>query len=178
MELKHLSEEEIQDYLDSSPSSVDQTAEEHLKTCELCKGVVEEYRRVYAELKADKGFELSPDFSASVISRLPKEEVSRSGISYAMILMAGISVLVLFSTAIYLLNWKGLTQVISGIFSPYSGTISVYGELIGRFFANLNINVGLLALSALVLLVISLLDYILFSGRDKLISFFQVMRTS
>lgn len=178
MNSRHLTEEELQDYLDESPTAERRYIEEHLKSCQLCTKTLKEYKKLYAELKADKGFELSPDFSSSVISRLPKEEVSRSGIRYKTILMAGISLLVMFCTAIYLLNWKGIARFISDIISPYFGTISAYGELFGRFFANLNINLGLLALSVLVLLVISLLDYILLSRRDKLISFFQVMKTS
>ena len=143
-----------------------------------CKDILKGYKMLYAELNVDKGFELSPGFAESVMSRLPQEKASKSLFNYKVILMAGISFLVIFTTAIYLFNWKWFIQTVSGISSPFFKTTLTSARLIEGFFANLNIDVSLLLIAALVLIIFGLLDQLFFSKKHKLISFFQVTGTT
>jgi hypothetical protein len=172
MELKHLTDEEIQDYLDSSPSSVDRTIEEHLKTCQLCKGALEEYKRVYAELKVDKGFELPPNFANLVLSRLPQKAPSRPHTNYAGIILVILGLISGISLMFYFVGWKYISQGITDILQPQLDFVSNYWGTMGRLLADLNIDFGLLFLSGLILFIISLLDHIIFHKKHKPVSFF------
>ncbi|MDH4223043.1 MAG: hypothetical protein OEV55_05820 [candidate division Zixibacteria bacterium] len=174
MNSKHLTDEEFQDYLDERHPAESGYMEEHLRTCQLCRNNLREYKSLYAELKAERGFELSPNFAESVMSRLPDVEIPVSQTRYATIIMSAFSILVVISIAIYLLNWKWFIQTISVIPSPFFKAILVFGNSIAGFFAHLNVGINLLLMSFVILLVISLLDYLLFSKKRKLISFFQV----
>jgi hypothetical protein len=172
MELKHLSDEEIQDYLDSSPSSVTKTIEEHLETCQHCKGVLEEYKRVYAELKKDIGFELSPDFSSLVISKLSTKASPKPLTSYAGMFWVILGLIFGVGSMLYLLGWKYISQGITNIVQPQLNFVSTLWGTMGRLLTNLNIDFGLLFISGLILLIISMLDYILVHKKHKPISFY------
>lgn len=68
MESKHLTDAEIQDYLDGNTGREDSTAAEHLDSCSLCKKNLELYRCLYSGLSDDAGYELSVDFADKVVS--------------------------------------------------------------------------------------------------------------
>jgi hypothetical protein len=172
MELKHLSYEEIQDYLDSSPSSVNKTIEEHLETCQLCKGVLEKYKKLYTELKKDTGFELSPDFANSVISKLPQKVKSRPLASYAGIFLAVLGLSLGIGSLLYLAGWKYINQVLANIVQPQLNYISTLWGIMGRLLTGLNLDFGLLLISGLILLIISMLDRMLTHKKHKPISFY------
>ena len=68
MESKHLTDAEIQDYLDGNAVREDSTAAEHLDSCGLCKKNLELYKCLYSGLSDDAGYELSVDFADKVVS--------------------------------------------------------------------------------------------------------------
>ncbi len=172
MELKHLSDEEIQDYLDGSLSSANREIKEHLETCQLCKAVLEEYRKVYAELRVDKGFELSQGFANSVISKLPQKARSRSFANHAAIFFIILGLIFGGCSMFYLAGWKYISQGITNIFQPQLDFISTLWGTMGRLLTNLNIDFGLLLISGLILFIISMLDQMLFHKKHKPISFY------
>ena len=68
MESKHLTDAEIQDYLDGDADREDSTTAKHLDSCSLCKKNLELYRCLYSGLCDDVGYELSVDFADKVVS--------------------------------------------------------------------------------------------------------------
>jgi hypothetical protein len=172
MELRHLSDEEIQDYLDGSPSSVNKTIEEHLETCQLCKGILEEYKKVYAELKKDIGFELSPDFSSLIISKLSLKASPKPLTSYAGIFLAILGLVLGVGSMFYLVGWKYINQGLANIIQPQLNFIPGLWVTVSRLSASLHIDFRLLLISGLILFIISKLDYILFHKKQKPISFY------
>ena len=70
MAIKHLSEEQIQDYVDRITISNREEIEDHLNSCSICQTNLEAYYQVFSSLKSEKPVELSPDFANKVISSL------------------------------------------------------------------------------------------------------------
>ncbi|MGB2982199.1 MAG: zf-HC2 domain-containing protein, partial [Candidatus Zixiibacteriota bacterium] len=79
MSLKHLTDEEIQNYLDGNLSrDIALLTERHLETCPLCREAVKQYQGVYAGLDKEEGFELSKGFAKSVVKMLPPQGETKS----------------------------------------------------------------------------------------------------
>jgi len=59
----HLTEDQIQTYLDNKDRSDRSSIEEHLAICPSCMGVLNEYKQLYGLLETDPFPELSKDFN-------------------------------------------------------------------------------------------------------------------
>jgi len=71
--MNHLSDENLQKYLDKDPKVSKAEVERHLKTCDHCRQNYLVYKQLYAGLANETGFMLSANFSESVISRIKKK---------------------------------------------------------------------------------------------------------
>lgn len=67
--MKHLTDADIQTYLDGNLGDGVRTVEDHLHTCEMCRGHVEEYRALYAQLADDSALPVYRGLSDAVIVR-------------------------------------------------------------------------------------------------------------
>jgi anti-sigma factor RsiW len=74
MESKHLTDSEIQDYLDGNSGTEWTSISQHLPSCKLCKRKLEQYRSLYAGLEDQTGFELPDGFADRVASAVGLEE--------------------------------------------------------------------------------------------------------
>jgi len=75
--MKHLSDEEIQIYLDKSDSSKRTEIHEHLTACRTCRGRVKQYERLYSRLSTlDIAHTLPPDFAPSVMEKVKVSSTS------------------------------------------------------------------------------------------------------
>jgi hypothetical protein len=73
MDLNHLSEEQIQEYLDRREPEGLKEMDAHLQICPLCHRIVQQYRKVYSQISQEAFPGLSKDFSAKVITRIKTE---------------------------------------------------------------------------------------------------------
>jgi hypothetical protein len=64
----HITEEDIQNYLDHNPLSNETSFHFHLKRCEHCQNSMMEYRLLYGDLKREPDVRLSEHFAATVAS--------------------------------------------------------------------------------------------------------------
>jgi len=170
MELRHLTDEEIQNYLDGNLSPENKFAQRHLKRCKLCQKTLKEYKSLYLELKDEKGFRLSRGFASSVISKLPKEPVARSQSKYAEILLVIVGIVAAGFTTLHFVDVKPLVRMITQILLPQFEFISASFGSIANLLEGLNINSSLLVFSGLTLLIIRVLDYIILHLRRTPIS--------
>ncbi|MCH8127749.1 hypothetical protein IIC38_17615 [candidate division KSB1 bacterium] len=85
--MKHLNDEQIQNYLDRNFTDKTQAILEHLKICEYCRTKLEQYREIYGGLKKEINFQLSGDFSESVLAKLPFESESKTSFYWMMVLV-------------------------------------------------------------------------------------------
>lgn len=159
MSHKHLTDDEIQNFLDGNLSEAQTDVVDHLQTCEFCQKQLRHYQQVYVELAHDKGFNLSADFSATVISRL-QDEASRSlrqRLWDISIWIVGILIGVVIS--IYFIDLKSLSKDMT----QSLGALSSFGSIMLSFFKtfekSLNLNIFQLVTAGCVLLLILAIDH-------------------
>jgi len=173
MALRHLTDEEIQDYLDTDSSSQNMSVQKHLETCELCQEALEKYKKLCMELRKEPGLGLPKRFAEAVISKLPEAPRIKTHKNYSEILLLVIGILACLSTTLYFLDWKPIVKTITHIPLPQFEFLIAFVESIGSLLVNLKININLLLLSGLTLLIINILDYTVSHYRFKSISSFR-----
>ncbi len=77
MTQKHLSDEQIQQYLDDKVRNNGLAIEEHLKSCQGCQHNYHLYKTLYSSLQSDTIPELSQTFASNVISNIPESAESK-----------------------------------------------------------------------------------------------------
>jgi hypothetical protein len=93
MSQHHLSDTQIQSYLDNNTGSEISHIETHLRQCSRCRLELDLYRELYLNLEKDVLPALPADFATKVISGLPVKNQSRwekieSGFMVAIILIS------------------------------------------------------------------------------------------
>ena len=162
MSLKHLTDDEMQEYLDGNLSLENVlSVEKHLESCSFCKESLKQYKSLYVGLANDEGFDLPKSFAKSVISRLQAEPEAKSHFNYANIFLTVLGIIIAVGITFYYLDLKPLGKAISNILlSQYEFGLAV-AESLKVFLSGLNTNRGLLIFGVLALLVIITLDQFL-----------------
>jgi len=170
MELRHLTDEEIQDYLDGNIPEGDKYVQEHLRRCERCRNALQEYKSLYFGLKNDQGFDLAASFPQAVLSKLPKEQTARSRFRYFEFFLIIIGIAVAGYVSLQFINLRPLIQAIPGIQILDFRFISIFLDPFESLLKALNINSSLIIFSALTLVIIKALDYIILHPKEKPLS--------
>lgn len=146
----HLSDDQIQNYLDNPRSSEREKIDQHLSSCSICQQTVHHYRTLYADLTLDFTPAFSKNFSKNVITALSSLEESRlqryeSGFIVAFFLI-GIAV------GLYFLNpLPHLTSVGNDI------VIYIKVYLI-KYVPDINFNLPFVVVVILIFFLIQILD--------------------
>jgi hypothetical protein len=151
--MNHLSDEQIQKYLDKNNSLNRTDIEKHLKTCDSCQKNLMIYKQLYSGLTDETGFMLSANFSESVVSRIKKkEEKSKNFFEGLLLVIAG-----LFSVGL-LFYFTNLGKVLLSVFQKNSAELKPFIVGIGNIFG-----------SNLILILFAIIILLLFGLADKLI---------
>ena len=171
MQLKHLTDEEIQDFLDGNLSrEIALLTERHLETCRLCREAVKQYQSIYAGLDDDEGFDLSKGFARSVVNTLPEQREAKSPFGLLNIFLTILGVIVAAGVTIRYVDLRPLGSALSHILpGPQLGSGIV--AFVENLLIGLNGNLGLLILGVLTLVVIGGLDRFFLQPRYKRIRF-------
>jgi len=113
----HLSEKDIQEYLDREDACNFESIETHLAGCEKCRMVLAQYKALYSGLEDDNWFSLSDDFAVKMTERIKVEtlEEKRSRVVYFVIGIV-LSILSVFSIH-YFLGWEWVGNIYTKIAS-------------------------------------------------------------
>jgi hypothetical protein len=172
MSLRHLTDEEIQEYLDGNLSPREASlAEKHIESCIFCQECFKRYQSLYAELKCDEGFELSRDFTKSVVSRLPEGAKVKSHFNYANIFWTILGIIITVGIILYYVDLKPLLETISHALLLQYEFGSILVSSMKSFLVSLNGNISFWVLAGLTFLVIVALDHLLFHPKFRRISF-------
>ena len=146
----HLTEEQIQSYLDKKDSMNSIGIEKHLERCVSCQKNLEEYRNLYSALNTDLFSGLPKDFSAKVVSAVSDPQESRwqifeSGFIIAFFLFG-------IAASIYFVNpLPFLTNAASNIFNFLGGYAT-------KYLPELNGNLPIFIVAILIFLVVEVVD--------------------
>jgi hypothetical protein len=167
MQLEHLTDEEIQDYLDGNLSSeTTLQVDEHLQVCRRCRETLKHYQSLYVGLEDDTGFELSKGFAKAVIRRLPAQEEAKSHAGVFNVLLMVLGVAVSLGVTLYLIDLKPLGKALSDLLpGPELGTGLL--DLAEGLLVELNGNVEFLAIALLIFFLVAGLDRLVFQPRYR-----------
>jgi hypothetical protein len=146
----HLTEEQIQSYLDKKDSMNSIGIEKHLENCVPCQKNLEEYRNLYSALNTDLFSGLPKDFSAKVVAAVSEPQESRwqlfeSGFTIAFFLFGIAASLYFFNPLPFLGN------IASNIFNNLGGYAS-------KFLPELNGNTPIFIVAILIFLLFEIID--------------------
>jgi len=171
MSLKHLTDDEIQDYLDGNLSRQDALLiERHLEICPLCQEALTQYQGLYVGLKNDKGFDLSKNFAKSVIKRLPAEGETESHFNYLNIFLTILGIIVTLGVTLSYVDLRPLGKAFAHVLpgQEFGSSLLVFAE---SLLTNLNGNAGFLIIVLLTLLLIAALDRFIIQPKYRRITF-------
>ena len=146
----HLTEEQIQGYLDKQDSFDSKAIEEHLRVCASCRKSLEEYRKLYTALNTDLFSALANDFSEQVVSAVSGSRESRwqlfeSGFIIAFFLIG-------VAASLYFINpLPFLTNAATNIFNSLGGFAT-------KILPELNGNLPIFIVAILIFLLVELID--------------------
>lgn len=170
MALKHLTDAQIQEYLDGNVSKNSWIAD-HLKSCGDCEAQIDEYSSLYSALEVEEKVGLSANFADGVVAKLTVQASATPGFQIWQIFLAVLGFGVGLA-AVYLIgiNWVGKLFTGLGEFGKiFSGTLAI----ISNYFAGINLNFGLLGLAAFALVFMVFLDHFVFQPKQRALSFFR-----
>ncbi|NIP42954.1 MAG: hypothetical protein GWO41_17700 [candidate division Zixibacteria bacterium] len=170
MKIKHLTDEQIQDYLDGNLAENAGTIEEHIESCNNCRAELARYRSLSTALSEDVGFELSPDFASEVVASIEEKGAERFFfrlshiILWATGILAGIALLIRFTD---------IEKAFSG-FAIFGETGESFINVIVTSFRNVIESSGLdlrfVGMIIVVLLGIYLIDRLITRARRNITS--------
>jgi len=171
MPLKHLPDEEIQDYLDGNlcPENA-LLVQEHLEACSFCQEALRHYQALYSSLGDDKGFELSTGFARSVVKKLPAEGERESRFGLVSIILAVLGIIVSAGVTLCYVDFRPLGRAFSHVLPGQQFGSSLLGfakDLLTR----LSENAGFLIIVLLTLLLIVALDRFILQPKYRRITF-------
>jgi hypothetical protein len=157
MNIGHLSDDQIQSYLDDRSNSTAPDVQEHLRSCAQCQRKTDHYRMLYSSLDQDPVPPLPANFASKIISRLaarhkPQWEKYESGFIVAFFLI-GIAVSLYFINPLPLLTSTGNT-ILKGL-QEYGSNL-----LIGQHG-----NLTLIIIALMIFVLVELIDKMILKPR-------------
>ncbi len=166
MAVRHLTDEQIQRYLDGGISR-DSDASHHLQHCQACMRQLELYREVYESLQQDVGFKLTPGFAESVMTRLAATSEKSSRVSLAGLILLVFGTVVTTGLALYFLEVKALTEMLASLSTVGINFGSSFVESLRMATASLGVSTDIILSTGLILLTFAILDRLLIRLRSS-----------
>ena len=146
----HLTEEQIQGYLDDQDRFDLKAIEEHLRVCASCQKSLEEYRKLYTALNTDLFSALPNNFSEQVVSVVSGSRESRWQLFESGFIIAFF--LFVVAASIYFINPLAfLTNTATNIFISLSGFAT-------KILPELNGNLPIFIVAILIFLLVEVID--------------------
>ena len=167
MELMHLTDTEIQDVLDGNRFPNQGQVLRHLEECENCKGSLEQYQRLYAELEQPLQAALQPGFAARMADQFEAAYArSQDSSLFDRLLWSGIGIAAVIAVYFFT-DLSSVARVFEGftmwqsLFS--SEQLSTWGKMLQEY----SIDPSVVAMAALALIVFGNMDTIIKHFRNR-----------
>ena len=166
MAVRHLTDEQIQRYLDGNVRRDDDAAD-HLQQCPACQRQLELYGKVYEGLRQDVGFELSPGFAQSVVTRLATTCEKRLPDNLARLILLAFGTVAVAGLALYFLEIKAVGEKLARLSAVLTGFGASFVESLEGATASLGVSTDIVLFTSLILLTFAAVDRILFRYRGS-----------
>jgi len=167
MELKHLTDYEIQELLDGNRLRNDSQMQRHLNECDSCRGSLEQYQLLYAELKQPVQAALRPDFASRMADQFEAAYARSQESSLFERLIWSVVGLAAAFAIYFFVDLSSVTQIFEGFklwHSVFSADqLTAWANLLQEY----QIDPSVLAMAALALLLFGNMDSIIRHLRDR-----------
>ena len=167
---KHLTDKEIQTFLDSKRSDQEMERNHHLKNCEICQRNLKYYQNLYVGLEKEPGFKLPGNFAKIVVSKLPNKQAVpflSPSVEIALIITG---IILALGTTFYFIDLKPLSGIIGRIALPKMAVNTSFLQPIKNLLADLNGSLILVPFAALALIAVALFDRIIHKVKHHKLS--------
>jgi len=170
MSLTHLTDEQLQLYLDGGKSEETLIIEEHLKLCKDCRQQLRAYQLVVAELQAEPTEVFSPGFESLIIDKIQDKASVKLRIKNFLLHAAAIIFGAIIS--IYVVLSVQISESFERIFiDKWIGARYIY-DYVFSISSDLNVSIEVFISAGIILFFYGLFDRILMFAKNKRFSIF------
>jgi len=167
MAIEHLTDEQIQDYLDGNIQEGLGEIKEHLAQCEKCRQEVNHYKSLSQALSVEPEFKLSPNFALEVTAGLEEEQAEKFMFRFSKSILWGAGILTLIAFAYRFAGLKSLFSGLQGIEKEGGSSLQQVINSFSGIFGSSSINFGVIGLGAMVVLTFYLIDRLIIKARKQ-----------
>lgn len=172
MATAHLTDEQIQDYLDGNlPHDQASVLRGHIRSCQKCQSELTQYQGLYVELKEEVAFNLWPGFSSAVMKAVQAGAKKAWLARLWNLLLPVIGIAVGIGVMIYYVDFKPILKVFADSLNPGRYFDSAVLSELNQVLAKLNVNLNIIVFAGLSLLAVILIDQLLSRHKDKFFSY-------
>jgi hypothetical protein len=167
--MKHLTSEDIQNYLDGQLSNTKKyDIFNHIGQCFFCRNEIENYQDLYFALAEEPSENLSPDFDRKVMIHIEKYTPKTSMFSNSTILCAALSILAGILISTYYTGLQPYVKVLSYSHSIIFKMIQPLYQLLDIIFSNVISEFS--AVGLIIIFILSLVDHFIIQKKDLRLS--------
>lgn len=160
---KHLSEQQIQEYLDDNINhEKKQIIEEHLSECSICRAEIKQYKKLYVILENDIEHHLSNRFNLKVLDRVKEIPIKRPK-NWIYYLIGTFSLFLILGISLYFSNLIPNIYVFDQLKILSNTYVLPYVELFQNLSSSKSMNY--LFLSFIIIFIIGTIDRLFFSSE-------------
>lgn len=176
MATEHLTDEQIQDYMDGNLSHDGvSNLTGHIQSCQKCQSELVQYQALYGELKKDVAFNLSPNFSNTVMKAVQAEAKKTFLSRVWSVLLPVIGIAVGIGVMMYYVDFKPFVRAFTDNLNPDKYFDSTILSELSEVLAKLNVNLNVIIFAGLSLLAVILIDYLISRHKEKLFSYLRML---
>lgn len=165
--MNHLTDEQLQEYLDNKPGIPNEQVEAHLEECAECREALARYKKIYSVLSIDTAPELPRYFTSSVMTAIEAESSAAEKrpdpvTVFGLIgFLAGITAIAVFTDLSPIIAWFNLDKA-SAWFDK------LFNDIVGM----VPVNISIVFMAIFVLAAIGAIDYLIqHHGKGKPVTF-------
>jgi len=158
--MKHLTEEQIQEYLDGSGNQDNKALATHLYLCAECRKLYEEYQRLYLGLAKTEIPELSPGFSGRVMAGIESESPEPERRSLWVPIFALANIVAGLAAILYFVDFSFLNGFFA-YFGQEESQIAVLATKLSEYINLIGFDLDIILTVGLAIIAIGAIDYLL-----------------
>ncbi|MDH4158327.1 MAG: hypothetical protein OEW00_13735 [candidate division Zixibacteria bacterium] len=167
MPIEHLTDDDIQRYLDGHTCLENDQIREHLEICPACQDALEMYRQVYAGLVDDRDLLLPDDFARRVTAKLAVSKGVRWPAALTSVAAAGAGLVLSAVVLYFLVGWQPILAYFTNLSLSEPEFLRTFVSAILGQLAYLNGGLTIVVSGALVLFFYGTIDRLLAKAKIK-----------
>jgi len=168
--MKHLTEEQIQAFLDGSSDQDSKSLALHLYFCPDCRRTYEEYQKLYMGLAKAEIPDLPASFAEKVMSRIDSVNPEPEKTSLWIPVFALANIAAGLAAIIYFIDFSFLSDF-SAFFGQEGSHLRIIIGKIGGYMDMMGVDLGFVFMVGLAILAIGAIDILLRIAKKKPVTF-------